>query len=233
VQITKDTVAVITGASEGIGEAVARALAAQGAKVVLAARSPDKLQKLSQELPGSFAIETDMRKAEDVKNLIDKTVEKFGRIDILVNNAGQGLGSPIESLNLDDFRAVIELNDVAVVRAMQLVIPHMRTQKSGVILNVSSMTSKMLIPNLAGYASTKYMLNTLSLTARKELEGTGIAVCVFYPRMTATNFGANAQGQKYDSRAGVATMGGDTAEEVAEKIIKQIESEEAEAMMGQ
>jgi short-subunit dehydrogenase len=230
-KISNDTVAVVTGASEGIGEAVARKLAAQGARVVIAARSKDKLIKLEKELSGSLALETDMRKVEDVKDLIDKTVEAFGRIDILINNAGQGLRSPLESLNLDDFREVFELNDLAVVRAMQLVIPHMRAQKSGVILNVSSMTSKMLIPGLAGYASTKYMLNALSLTARKELEGTGIAVCVFYPRMTATNFGQNARGESYNSRAGAAGMGADTADDVAAKIIEQIESEEAEAMM--
>jgi short-subunit dehydrogenase len=231
-EITKDTVAVITGASEGIGEAIARELAGRGAKVVLAARSQDKLDKLAGELPGSWAIAADMRKPEDIRRLISGALEKFGRIDLLVNNAGQGLRAPVESIPLGDYRSVMELNVFAVLDAMQLAIPVMRKQGGGMILNISSMVSKNYYLGLGGYSSTKYALNALSLTARQELAGEGIVVSVFHPRMTATQFGQNARGEQYDSSAGRPGMGVDTAQDVAREAVRQIESGAPEAMMG-
>src|SRR5438552_3143519 len=124
----KDKVVIITGASAGIGLATAKLLAKEGAKVVLAARSVEKLKKLEKDIPGSFSVVTDMRKPEDITNLINKTKEKFGRIDILINNAGQGMRAAVEKINVDDFKEIMELNVFAVVRAMQAVIPIMRTQ---------------------------------------------------------------------------------------------------------
>jgi short-subunit dehydrogenase len=227
----KDKVAVVTGASGGIGLAIARALAEQGANVVLAARSADMLKKLETEIPGSLAIPTDMRKPEDIKNLIDKTKEKFGRIDILINNAGQGMRSPVEKIDLNDYRSIMELNVFSLLEAMQAVIPVMRTQGAGMILNISSMVSKNYYPGLAAYASTKYALNALSLTARQELADDHIIVSVFHPKMTATDFGQNALGEKYQSGAGRLGMSVDTPEQVAEQVIKQIESETPEANM--
>jgi short-subunit dehydrogenase len=119
-----------------------------------------------------------------------------------VNNAGQGLRSSVETINLDDYRNIMELNVFAVLVAMQEVIPIMRKQGGGTILNVGSMVSKNTFPMIAAYASTKYALNALSLTARQELAQDNIIVSVFHPKMTATDFGKNAHGQKYDSRAG-------------------------------
>src|SRR5580698_6484704 len=198
----KDSVIVITGASAGIGLATARELAGRGAKIVLAARSGDKLKKIEKEIPGSFVVMTDMHKPADIKNLIKKAHEKFGRIDILINNAGQGMWSNIENINLEDYQAIMDLNVFSVVRAMQDVIPVMRAQGKGLILNISSMVSKNYFPGLAAYASTKYALNAISLTARAELEKDGIVVSVFHPKMTATEFGANVRGEKYNSAAG-------------------------------
>src|ERR1035437_5963250 len=97
----KDKVAIITGASGGIGLAVAKAFSNKGAKVVLAARSVDKLKKLESEIPNSYAVPTDMRKIDDIKNLVQQKKEKFGRVDILVNNAGQGMSSSVEKINLE------------------------------------------------------------------------------------------------------------------------------------
>jgi short-subunit dehydrogenase len=227
----QDSIAIVTGASAGIGLATARLLSERGAHVVLAARSKDALRQLETEIPNSFAVVTDMRKPEDVKNLIDQTMQKYGRIDILINNAGQGLQSPVESIPLDAYRDIMELNVFSVLEAMQLVIPIMRAQGRGLIQNVSSMVSKNYYPGLGGYASTKYALNALSLTARQELADDRIVVSVFHPKMTATNFGVNALGMKYDSRAGRPGMQVDTAEEVASAMLAQIESEEAEANM--
>jgi short-subunit dehydrogenase len=231
----KDKIVIVTGASEGIGAAVARLLAAHGAKVVLAARKADVLKKMVAELPGSLAVPTDMRKPDEIAALIEKTVDRFGRIDILVNNAGQAQYGPVEKVDLAGYQSIIELNVYGPLRAMQAVIPQMRLQGGGLILNVSSMVSKQYIPNLGSYASTKYALNALSLTARAELAKDKIVVSVFHPRMTGTNFGKNSIGVRmFEDRASAPARGEmpiDTPEAVAEKIIKQIGSEEPETMM--
>jgi len=227
----QDKVAVVTGASMGIGLAIAKALGAAGAKVVLAARSADKLKTLEQEIPNSFAVPTDMRKPGDIADLVQQAKAKFGRIDILINNAGQGMRSAVEEININDYRDVLELNVISVLEAMQAVIPVMRAQGGGLILNISSMVSKNYFPLLAAYSSTKYALNSLSLTARQELADDHIVVSVFHPKMTATDFGKNSRGEKYNSAAGRPGMSVDTPEAVAEQVLKQIESEAPEANM--
>jgi len=231
--LLKNKIAVVTGASEGIGLAVARLLSAGGAKVVLAARSEEKLKKAEAELPGSLMVRADLREPGDIEALVLKTMERFGRIDILVNNAGQGIYGPFEKIDISDYKRVMDLNVYAVMDLMQKVIPIMRKQGGGRIINISSMVSKNYYPNLSAYASTKYALNALSLTARKELEKDGIVVSVMHPKMTATRFGVNAVGgNPSDSRADGKRMSGvDTAEDVAEKTVKLIESGEAEANM--
>ena len=232
----KDKVVIVTGASEGIGAALAKLLSANGAKVVLAARQADVLKKMGSELPNSFAVPTDMRKPEDIVKLIKKTVEHFGRIDLLVNNAGQAQYGPVEKVDMAGYQSIVELNVYGPLRAMQAVIPQMRKQGGGMILNISSMVSKQYIPNLGSYASTKYALNALSLTARKELEKDKIVVSVFHPRMTATNFGKNATGARmFEDRSSSnfrSDMPIDPAEAVAAKILDQIGSEEAESTMS-
>jgi len=172
-----------------------------------------------------------MRKQEDIRHLVQQTEQKFGRIDILINNAGQGLLSPVASIDLKDYREIMELNVFAVLEAMQAVIPIMRKQGGGTILNVSSLVSKNYFPQLGGYASTKYALNALSLTARQELASDNIVVSVFHPKMTATEFGQNARRETYHSGAGRPGMTVDTPEAVAEKMIQLIESGGAEAQM--
>jgi short-subunit dehydrogenase len=227
----KDKIIIVTGASGGIGLALTKTLANKGAKVVLAARSANTLKKMEKEISNTYAVPTDMRQKEDVKKLIQKTKEKFGRIDILVNNAGQGMRSNVEQINMDDYRSILELNVIAPVETMEEVIPLMRAQGGGLILNVSSMVSKNYFPGLAAYASTKYALNAISLTAREELKKDNIIVSVFHPKMTATDFGKNSRGIPYSSVAGRPDMQADSPEAVAEEIVKLIESEEAEGHM--
>jgi NADP-dependent 3-hydroxy acid dehydrogenase YdfG len=247
----QNKVVIITGASEGIGEAAAKLLASKGAKVVLAARSLDKLQAVAQEITAAggeaIAVQTDMRDESAVKHLIAQAQETFGHVDILVNNAGQSVGGPVAALNLESFRQVIDLNVFGVLYATQAVVPLMRANADGgLIVNISSMVSKMTIPNLAGYASTKYMLNGLMLTAREELAKDNIRVLMVYPRMTATKFAQN--GINYSGFGGPRPaptvdpaaparppVGGgqpiDSAEHVANRILDAIQNEPAEQYM--
>lgn len=229
----KNKVIIVTGASEGIGKEVAKKLAHEGAKVILAARSDEKIGELAHELHGSLAVHTDMQIPNDIRNLIDRTMEIHGRIDILINNAGQGMYGPVEHIDIDKYKQIMNLNVYGPLLAMQLVIPHMREQGGGMILNVSSRVSKNYFPNLAAYASTKYALNALSLTARTELAPDKIIVSVMHPKMTATNFGKNAMGERPSLPARPRTPGMevDTPEQVADKVLELIHSEEPEAEM--
>jgi short-subunit dehydrogenase len=231
----KNKIIIVTGASEGIGKETAKKLSAAGAKVVLAARSDDKLETLARELPGSLVVRTDMANQGDIKNLTGRTLEAFGRIDILINNAGRGMYGPVESIDIENYKKIMELNVYGPLRAMELAIPQMRKQGGGMILNVSSLVSKNYFPNLAAYASTKYALNALSLTARAELAKDNIVVSVMHPKMTATNFGKNAiRTEEFrierpsDARP---EMQVDTAEQVADKILELIKSEAPETEM--
>jgi NADP-dependent 3-hydroxy acid dehydrogenase YdfG len=224
----KDKVIIITGASQGIGEAAAKLLSEKGAKVVLAARSENTLNELAKLLPEALAIVTDMRKIEDIKKLVDKTMEKYGRIDILINNAGQGMYGPVETINVSQYKNLTDLNVYGVLQAMQLVIPIMRSQGGGMILNVSSGVTKMYIPNLSAYSSTKYALNAISLIARQELEKDKIIVSVIHPGMTATNFYKNVVGNIPSDWVEEEWPQMDTSEKVAGKIAELIKLEAAE-----
>ena len=231
----QNSVVIVTGASEGIGEATATMLAQNGARLVLAARSADKLARLADKLKAAEAeviyLPTDIRDKGSVEQMIADAQQHFGRIDVLVNNACQSVGGTIEKLEITDFQKVIELNVFGVLYAMQAVIPVMRTQGGGLILNVSSMVSKLTLPWIGGYASTKSMLNQLSATARAELAPDNIRVCLMFPRTTATHFrenGLNYSGAK--PRPGVPIQI-DSAEAVAERILEAIRTEPAEQYM--
>ena len=231
----KGKIIVITGATSGIGEAAARKLAHAGATLVLAGRNEEKLAALARELPGSVAVRADMAHQADIANLIDRALEMDGRIDILINNAGVGMYGPFAEIDLDEYRHMMNVNLFGPVYAMKLVIPRMRAQGGGMILNVSSRVSKNYFPNLSAYASTKFALNAISLTAREELKGDNIIVSVMHPKMTATNFSRNALGAHPDyhaiGRARGAAAVIDTADQVADKIIEQIASGVAEYEM--
>lgn len=224
-------IVIVTGASGGIGLATAQVLATKGATVILAARSQEKLEQITAEIPGAYMVITDMRKQEDIHHLVRTVLEKYGRIDLLINNAGQGLYGSLETINMDQYKEVMELNVYGVLRAMQEVIPHMREQGGGMILNISSLVSKHYFPQLSAYASTKYALNALSLTARQELADDHIIVSVFHPKMTDTDFEKNAVGHRPDYVKQGARLAMDSAEQVAEKIAELIQSEAPELSM--
>jgi len=225
-------VVIVTGASSGIGAATARLAGGRGATVVLAARRADRINALAAELPDALAVPTDLRDPVQIVRMVGATLDRFGRVDVLVNDAGQGLHVPVEQIRLDDLRAVTELNFYAPLLAMQAVIPAMRKQGGGAIVNVSSMTSRMVLPGVGGYSATKSALNMLSAVARKELAPDGIVVSIVYPAVTATEFH-----QSLD--AGGMVGGGSrsvkphTAEFVAEAILGLIVSGEEEVQLTQ
>jgi NAD(P)-dependent dehydrogenase (short-subunit alcohol dehydrogenase family) len=232
-------VVIITGASAGIGQATARRFAAAGAKVVLAARSAAALTALADELSlqgrDGWPVRADMRDRDSVVRMVEQAVEHYGRIDVLINNAGQAASGTVAEVNPGDLREILELNLFGPLYAIQAVVPVLHRGGGGVILNVSSMVSKMRIPGLGAYAATKAALNMLSDTARVELAADNIRVVTVYPRLTATDFGKNSlgdRGLRQGQRAGAA--GGqvpDSAELVAEKILVAAQTEPAEQYM--
>lgn len=233
----KNKVIIITGASSGIGSMVAKHLATLGANLVLAARGEKKLRELSQSLPSSLAVPTDVTKPGDAKRMVDQTLAKLGRIDVLINCAAQAMFATVENIPVDQYRELLELNVIAPLNLMQLVIPHMRTQGGGTILNISSLSSKKFIPNIAGYASTKYALNALSLTARAELAKDNIVVSIILPGIVASDFGKHALNPEPDALRhapdGALLPHVISPEKVAQKVAELLESGEAELEIAQ
>ncbi len=232
-------VVIITGASEGIGRAAAQRFAAAGAVVVPVARSADRLNALGEELRGlgheAFPIACDMRDRDAVNRMVEQVYTTCGRIDILINNAGQSAAGTVAEVNPEDFRKIVELNVYGPVYALQAAVPKMRLGGGGLIINVSSMVSKMRIPGLGTYAATKAALNVLSDTARVELAADKVRVITMYPRMTATDFGRHSLGDqrmRQHQRASTSPAAVvDTPDEVAEMILKAAREEPEEQYM--
>lgn len=231
-------VVIITGASMGIGAATARVFAEAGAKLVLAARSADKLEAVAKSLAKeteTLIVPTDMTDQAQVHALIGQADARFGRIDILVNNAGQSAIGAVATIDPDLYRQIIELNLLGPLHAMQAVVPKMQAQGGGVIINISSSVSKLAIPGIGAYASTKYALNGLSLTARNELAAENIRVVLFLPGQTATDFGKNAlraENMRNWRPGGNQPMPApDSADDVARTILEAAITEPAEMGM--
>lgn len=224
-----DSVVVITGASSGIGAATARAASAAGARLVLAARREDRLRALADELGNAVAVRCDVTDRAQVDGLVAAALDAFGRIDVLVNNAGQGLQATIEQIALDDLRAVLELNLVAPLAMMQAVLPIMRRQGAGSIVNVSSGTTFADVAGTGAYVASKIALERLSAIARNELAGTGIAVSTILPFATATEFLPAIRAGRSDAEAMTAGADFDEPEQVAAAILQLIRTGDARA----
>ncbi len=178
-------VVVITGASSGLGEATARLLSAEGATVVLGARRADRLQALVQELTAAggkaLARATDVTQAVQVQALVDAAVQTFGRVDVIVNNAGLMPHSPLERLKIADWDRMIDVNLKGVLYGIAAALPHMRAQKAGHIINVSSVAGHKVRPGSAVYAATKHAVLALSEGLRQEVKPYNIRTTVVSP----------------------------------------------------
>jgi short-subunit dehydrogenase len=227
----KGKTAIVTGASSGIGRATAQLLAANGVRVGLVSRSKGILEELSGTLPGSRAFPADMTKIPQIKKMVSSAANYFGRIDILVNNAGQGYDAPVEKTEIGTFRYIYDLNVIGPLVAMQQIIPIMRAQGGGTMMNISSGTALMHLPGMSPYSSSKRALAGISLAARQELQADNIIVSVIYPYITLTNFEKNtihAVPVPQDQQEPAGRFPADSAEFVADKIAGGIVSGEAE-----
>jgi short-subunit dehydrogenase len=226
-------VAIITGASSGIGQATSILLSQRGVKVVLVSRSEKKLNDISHKLIHSYVVPTDMSKEKEIVSMIQLVKKHFGKVDILINCAGLGYDASVEHINIDTFHMIFNLDVLGPVIAMQQVIPIMKKQKEGSIINISSGTARMALPNMSAYSSMKRALVGISLTAREELKKYNINVSVVYPYITDTNFEKNTIKEK-EKRVEMRNDGdfqlpkADTAEYVANKILEAIENQKAE-----
>jgi NADP-dependent 3-hydroxy acid dehydrogenase YdfG len=182
-QNIENKVVVITGASSGLGEATARHLAAHGAKLVLGARRVDRLQALARELGlgAGAAVAIDVTDAAQVKALVDGAVAAHGRIDVMLNNAGLMPHSPVERLKIGDWDRMIDVNLKGVLYGIAAALPHMIRQKSGHMINVSSVAGHKVRPGSAVYAATKAAVLMLSEGLRQEAKPYNIRTTVISP----------------------------------------------------
>lgn len=179
----------ITGTSAGIGKELAETALEKGYKVVATARKPEVLQDLADKFPDTvLTLKLDVTNKDDIAKAIDKTIEKFGRIDVVVNNAGYGLVGAIEEPSDEQIRAQFETNVFGVLNVVREVLPVLRDQQSGHIINVSSGLGFFAYPSYGYYSATKFALQGLSESLAKEVEHLGIKVTIAEPGGTKTNF---------------------------------------------
>ncbi len=198
-------VAIVTGASKGIGRATAGALAAEGASVVLAARHQDELSAASLELSKSglsvVALQADLTNDDQVRKLVETTGNKFGRVDILVNNAGMGVFKPFAQMSIEEFDEMWKLNMRAVFVATKYVLPYMMREKSGAIVNIASLAGKNSFVNGTGYAATKWALRGWASSLMLEVREHNIRVVTICPGSVDTSFSSpDSQMNKRDNK---------------------------------
>ena len=181
-------VVVITGASSGLGEAAARALAAEGAKLVLGARRIERLEALARELqlPAGSVLRTDVTDHAQVKALVDRAIALYGRIDVILNNAGLMPHSPLDRLKIADWDRMIDVNIKGVLYGIAAALPHMEAQKSGHIINVASVAGHKVATGNAVYSATKHAVRVISEGLRQEVKPYGIRTTIISPGAVAT-----------------------------------------------
>lgn len=189
-------VVIVTGASAGIGEAVAHRLVRGGAKVIITARRRERLDALARELDASganvLAVAGDITSDTDRRKLVAAALAKFGRIDALVNNAGYGTRGPVEIAPVELIRKNYETNVFSLIALTQLVLPAMRERGSGCIVNIGSVAGKIARPLSSIYDSTKHALEALTDGLRGELKPFGVRVSLIRPGFITTEFIAAA-----------------------------------------
>lgn len=220
-----EKVVVITGASAGIGAALAELLAKQGASVVLVARRKDALQAVAARCAGrAHVIVADMSRRDEVRRVVDESVSRFRHIDVWVNNVGQGITRAPSELTDEDVDEVMRMNVKTALYGMQEVLPHFKSRNAGHIINVSSLLGRVPFAVIrSAYSAAKHFLNALTAMFRAEVQQThpGIQISLVSPGVVRTDFGRNALHGGPDSHQ---LPDSQSAEEVAMVIAGVIES---------
>jgi len=221
---------LLTGATGGIGRATANALANAGARLVLAARNPEKLQELAALLPGSAAVPADLTQPEQRKRLVDSAVAALGGLDILVNNAGIGSWGHFATSTEDIVRQVMEVNFFAPIELTRLVLPHLANGNQPCVVNVTSMCGRKGMPAWPEYSASKFALVGMSEAWRGEFARFDIDVLTIVPGMTDSGFRENWI--RTEGKADLRFEKGMTPVDVAAGIVEAIRTNKTETVLG-
>jgi short-subunit dehydrogenase len=216
-------VVVVTGASMGIGEAIARTFADHGASLVLLSRDAGRAEAARGRISDtthSLALSCDVRNREEIDRVLGLTLHHFGRIDIWVNNAGHGLLDSVAQMEMAACRELFDTNFFGTVASMQAVVPVMKQQGSGTIINISSVAGHIPLPFHATYSASKFAMNAIVKAARVELKPYGIHVMTVCPGYVRTAFSANVTRGREVKQVRPSAARGISAERVARAVFR-------------
>jgi short-subunit dehydrogenase len=219
----RDQVVVVTGASMGIGEAIARAFVYEGSSVVMSSRDFTRLEEAMARVgtpERTAAIECDVRNRRQIEGLVGAARDRFGRIDVWINNAGYGMLDSVAMMSMEECRKLFDTNFFGAIDCMQSVTPILKAQGNGTIINISSIVGHLPVPHMGAYSASKHALNAISEAARLELEASGIRVMSVCPGRIRTNFGANTVKGTASKRLGENLQRGISPERCARAIVR-------------
>ncbi|MEM7708082.1 MAG: SDR family oxidoreductase [Pseudomonadota bacterium] len=227
----KGRTVIVTGASMGVGAAVARAFARLEANLVLLARGEKKLQELVSELDAGdrvHGMSMDVTDIQAFKDLLADTKSRFGGVDVLVNNAGFHQRGPVETIEADDLGRMIDVNLKAPIMATRLALPYLRKATTPAVINVASLAGRTPIPGAAAYSASKFGIRVFGLALAEELRGSGIKIAAVSPGPIDTGFIMDQIDQVTNLTFSQPIS---TAEEVADMVVKLVTSDKAEQAM--
>lgn len=219
----RDQAVVITGASMGIGEALARTFLDEGARVVMSSRDLARVEEARSrlgDLDRTMAIACDVRHRSQIEALASGAKNRYGRIDAWINNAGYGLLDSVASMSMDECRALFDTNLFGAIECMQVAVAVFKAQGRGTIINISSIVGHLPVPHMSAYCASKHALNAISEAARLELEAAGIRVISVCPGRIRTNFGINTVQGTAGKRLGETLQQGISPERCAKAILR-------------
>jgi short-subunit dehydrogenase len=227
-------VVVVMGASMGIGEAIARIFVEHGASAVLLSRDAGRAEGARGRIghtDRTLALSCDVRHREEIDRVLSLTLHHFDRIDVWINNAGHGMPDSVAAMDMAACREMFETNLFGAIDAMQAVIPVMRQQQSGTIINVSSVAGHIPVPYHAAYSATKFAMNAIGKGANVELKSSGIRVMTVCPGYVRTDFSANVAKGREPKAIRPASQRGITAERVARATLRGFVKDKREVIV--